>query len=32
VKGDGGYIVMSDGSQVPVAVRKKESLMKLFGV
>jgi two-component system LytT family response regulator len=32
VKGDGGYIVMSDNSQVPVAVRKKESLMKLFGV
>lgn len=28
VKIDGGYIVMTDGSQVPVAVRKKDALLK----
>ena len=32
VKTDGGYAVMSDGSQVPVSVRKREQLMKILGV
>lgn len=32
VKSDGGYAVMSDSSQVPVAVRKKDHLMKLLGL
>ena len=32
VKSDGGYAVMTDSSQVPVAVRKKEHLMKLLGL
>jgi two-component system LytT family response regulator len=32
VKIDGGYAVMSDQSQVPVSVRKKEQLMKILGV
>jgi two-component system LytT family response regulator len=31
VKGDGGYIVMTDGAAVPVSVRKKDSLMKALG-
>ncbi len=30
VKADGGYIVMCDGSQVPVAVRKREALLKML--
>ena len=30
VKGDGGYLVMADGSEIPVAIRKKEALMKVF--
>lgn len=30
VKIDGGYIVMTDRSQVPVAVRKKDALLKLL--
>jgi two-component system LytT family response regulator len=29
-KADGGYVVMSDGSRVPVASRKKEMLFELF--
>lgn len=29
-KTDGGYLVLTDGSQVPVAKRKKEELMQLF--
>lgn len=29
-KADGGYLVMSDDSVVPVSFRKKEELMKLF--
>lgn len=32
VKSDGGYAVMNDNSQVPVAVRKKEHLMHLLGL
>lgn len=32
VKTDGGYAVMSDGSQVPVSVRKKEHLLSLLGL
>ncbi len=32
VKGDGGYIVMTDNSEVPVAVRKKEALLKMVGL
>jgi two-component system, LytTR family, response regulator len=32
VKSDGGYAVMTDNSQVPVAVRKKEHLMQLLGL
>ena len=32
VKTDGGYAVMSDGSQVPVSVRKKEQLLSLLGL
>ena len=32
VKIDGGYAVMSDGSQVPVSVRKKEQLLSLLGL
>lgn len=30
VKIDGGYAVMADNSQVPVSIRKKESLLKLL--
>ena len=30
VRGDGGYLVMDNGDQVPVARRKKEDLMRLF--
>jgi len=32
IKTDGGYAVMSDGSQVPVSVRKKEQLLSLLGL
>ena len=32
VKTDGGYAMMSDGSQVPVSVRKKEHLLSLLGL
>lgn len=32
VKIDGGYAVMSDNSQVPVSVRKKEQLLSLLGL
>lgn len=32
VKTDGGYVVLSDNSQVPVSVRKKEQLLKILGV
>lgn len=32
VKSDGGYAVMTDGSQVPVAVRKKEHLLQILGL
>jgi len=31
VKSNGGYVVMDDGSQVDVASRRKESLMKVLG-
>jgi two-component system, LytTR family, response regulator len=30
IPSDGGYIVLSDGTNIPVANRKKESLMRLF--
>ncbi len=30
IRGDGGYIIMQDGSEVMVARRKKEEFMKLF--
>ena len=30
IKADGGYIIMADGAQVPVAQRKKEQLLKLL--
>ena len=29
-KADGGFVVMSDGSRVPVASRKREMLFELF--
>ncbi len=32
VKGEGGYAIMADGTHVTVAVRKKESLLRLLGV
>lgn len=32
VKADGGYALMSDNSQIPVAVRKKDELMKKLGL
>lgn len=32
VKSDGGYALMTDGSEVPVAVRKKEHLLQLLGL
>lgn len=32
VKLDGGYVVMNDGSDVTVAVRKKEALLQMLGV
>jgi two-component system LytT family response regulator len=31
VKGDGGYVVMLDNSSIPVARRKKDEFLKLFG-
>ncbi|MFB1021422.1 MAG: LytTR family DNA-binding domain-containing protein [Vicingaceae bacterium] len=30
VRGKGGYLVLSDGSTVPVATRKKDELLKLL--
>jgi two-component system LytT family response regulator len=30
VKGSGGYLVMDDGTQIPVSRSRKESLMVLF--
>ncbi len=32
VKIDGGYVIMSDKSQVPVSVRKRDDLLKALGV
>lgn len=32
IKADGGYALMSDGSRIPVAVRKKDELLKFLGV
>lgn len=32
IKADGGYAIMSDNSQVPVSVRKREQLLKILGV
>lgn len=32
IKTDGGYAIMSDNSQVPVSVRKREHLMKILGI
>ncbi len=32
IKTDGGYAVMSDNSQVPVSVRKREQLLRILGV
>ncbi|WP_028981741.1 LytR/AlgR family response regulator transcription factor [Sporocytophaga myxococcoides] len=32
IKADGGYAVMSDSSQVPVSVRKREQLLRILGV
>jgi two-component system LytT family response regulator len=32
IKTDGGYALMSDGSQIPVSVRKKEQLLSLLGL
>ncbi len=32
VKTDGGYALMSDGSKVPVAVRKKDDLLRYMGL
>jgi two-component system LytT family response regulator len=32
VKTEGGFVLMSDASQVPVSVRKKEQLLKLLGL
>lgn len=32
MKNDGGYAVMTDGSNVPVSVRKKEDLLKALGL
>lgn len=31
VKGSGGYVIMEDGSQIPVSRSRKDSLMELFG-
>lgn len=31
VKGSGGYVVMDDGTQIPVSRSRKDSLMQLFG-
>ena len=31
VKVDGGYLVMRDGSKIPVSIRKKSAVMKLLG-
>jgi len=30
VRGEGGHLIMSDGSMVPVSRSRKESLLKLF--
>ena len=30
VKSDGGYVILNDGSKLPVADRKKSSLLKIF--
>lgn len=32
VKGEGGYLVMTDGSEVPVAVRRKDLLLSTLGM
>ncbi|MGL5891436.1 MAG: LytR/AlgR family response regulator transcription factor [Bacteroidia bacterium] len=32
MKNDGGYAVMTDGSNVPVSVRKKDDLLKALGL
>lgn len=32
IKADGGYALMSDNSRIPVAVRKKDELLKFLGV
>jgi two-component system, LytTR family, response regulator len=32
IKADGGYALMSDGSRIPVAVRKKDELLRFLGV
>ena len=32
IKTEGGYAIMSDGSQVSVSVRKKEQLLSLLGI
>jgi len=32
VKQDGGYVLMKDGSNVPVSVRKKEYLLRILGL
>jgi two-component system LytT family response regulator len=32
MKTDGGYIIMSDGSQVEVSRRKKQELMERLGI
>jgi two-component system LytT family response regulator len=29
-KADGGFVIMTDGSKVPVASRKKDMLLQLF--
>ncbi len=31
VKGEGGYVIMSDGSSINVSRSRKESLLKSFG-
>ena len=32
VKGDGGYVIMSDNSMVDVARRKKEEFMQMLNI
>jgi two-component system LytT family response regulator len=32
IKQDGGYVLMKDGSNVPVSVRKKEDLLRILGL